>query len=424
MIDIYTLTSTLHDARELDRSSATFLNEVFPDGDYRLAGNDFSAFRGDPDLIFVRTGGTEGLFLEVIPDLVNRGIRRYTLLTSGSNNSLAASMEILSFLGKVGLEGEILHGSAAYIRGRVDTIEKVSKARKALQGLRLGVLGMPSDWLIASDVDQQAVQDQLGIELIGIPMDKVKAVIREASAGTAPVAAKTIEAAAPAVRDAVPGALQIHEGIKSIVKNSRLDGFTLRCFDLLKEFGNTGCLSLAAFNAEGIPAACEGDIPALLTMTIAKVVCGHTGFMANPSRIDPETGEAVFAHCTIPFDIIDGVSLDSHFESGIGVGIKGHFPEQDITIFKVSGDLSQAFIAEGRILRNLDEKNLCRTQIVVRLDEPELARKYFLSRPVGNHHIIIPGRWKDVLEAVLPHQHHCCGGGHHGGGHHGCGRHH
>ena len=122
--------------------------------------------------------------------------------------------------------------------------------------------------------------------------------------------------------------------------------------------------------------------------------------------------------------IVDGVSLDSHFESGIGVGIKGHFPEQDITIFKVSGDLSQAFIAEGRILRNLNEKNLCRTQIAVKLDEPELARKYFLSRPVGNHHLILPGRWKDILEAVLPHQHHCCGGGHHGGGHHGCGDHH
>ena len=48
MTDIYTLTSTLHDAAALDRSSRAFLDAVFPDGDFRIAGNDFSTFRGDP----------------------------------------------------------------------------------------------------------------------------------------------------------------------------------------------------------------------------------------------------------------------------------------------------------------------------------------------------------------------------------------
>ena len=34
---------------------------------------------------------------------------------------------------------------------------------------------------------------------------------------------------------------------------------TVRCFDLLGRIGTTGCLALAILNAEGIPAACEGD---------------------------------------------------------------------------------------------------------------------------------------------------------------------
>ena len=430
MINIYTLTSPLHDRERIARISDEFLGSVFPQGGYTFHENDFSTYgSGGPDLIFVRTGGAEGQFLQVVPDLFKRGARHFLLLTSGGNNSLAASMEILSFLGKVGLSGEILHGSPAYIRGRIDALQLLEDARKRLSGLRLGVLGAPSDWLIASDVDPEAVREGLGIEFVEVPMREVKDAVAKAAPATVPLPDDAVENAPEAVRKAIPGAEQIYGGLKTIVEERRLDGFTLRCFDLLGDVGNTGCLALAKFNADGIPAGCEGDIPALLSMTVAKVATGHTGFMANPSRIDPETGEIVFAHCTIPLDIVDKVELDTHFESGIGVGIRGHYPEQDVTVFKISGDLSQAFIAEGRLVRNLSEPDLCRSQIVLQLDEPALARDYFLKKPVGNHHIIVPGRWKALLTELLPHQHHCCGGGHGhgGGGHHGggcCGGHH
>ena len=433
MINIYTLTSPLHDKTRIDRESQVFLDSLFPDGGYVLHGDDFSTYaQGDGmDLIFVRTGGAEGLFLHLIKDLFNRGARHFILLTSGSNNSLAASMEILSFLGKVGLDGEILHGSVAYIRDRIQTLLRLSEALEALEGMRLGVLGDPSDWLIASDADPEAIRDAFGIELVPVPMDEVKEAVESALPAEIDVPQETVTAAEPKVREALPGALKIHAGLKRIVEEWQLNGLTIRCFDLLGTVGNTGCLSLAEFNKEGIPAGCEGDIPSLLSMTVAKAVTGHTGFMANPSRINTETGEILFAHCTIPLDIIDGYALDTHFESGIGVGIRGHYPEQDVTLLKIAGDLSQAFIAEGRIERNLSEKDLCRTQIVIRLDEPSLARNYFLKRPIGNHHIILPGRWKAILEEFIPRRHHCCGGhggGHHGGhdGHHGggcCGNH-
>ena len=45
-------------------------------------------------IVFIGGGGTEGMFLEVFPKLPQPVI----LLTTGENNSLAASMEILSFL--------------------------------------------------------------------------------------------------------------------------------------------------------------------------------------------------------------------------------------------------------------------------------------------------------------------------------------
>ena len=135
-------------------------------------------------------------------------------------------------------------------------------------------------------------------------------------------------------------------------------------------------------------------------MTIAQALTGISGFQANPSSINPETGQMVFAHCTIPLNMVERYELDTHFESGIGVGIRGYMKEGSVTIFKVSGDLRRSFIAEGELLRNESKPDLCRTQQVIQLSDPSQAT-YFLTNPIGNHHIILPGRQKPLLEEIV-----------------------
>ena len=396
MIAVYTITSGLHNEESVARLSDEFLAGVFPEGNYEFKGADFSDFgTHDLDLIYVRTGGAEGIFKGLLPEMLARGIERYYLLTSGKSNSLAASLEILSYLRQQGLKGEVLHGSAGYLQERVHTLETVAQARKKLQGTRIGVIGQPSDWLIASHADPTALMDKLGAKLVEVPMEELLQEIEKASADPAPEE----EPMAPNVRAAYPGATQIYHALEVLVKKYELGAFTLRCFDLLTSVGNTGCLALASFNADGIPAACEGDVPALLSMMIAQALTGFTGFQANPSRIDVETGQMLFAHCTVPFNMVGNWQYDTHFESGIGVGIHGNLPEGPVTVFKVSGKLDRHFAAEGELLRNQYEDNLCRTQVVLQL-KPEDAR-YFLTDSIGNHHIILPGHCKALLEELL-----------------------
>lgn len=62
-----------------------------------------------------------------------------------------------------------------------------------------------------------------------------------------------------------------------------------------------------------------------------------------------------------------------------------------MTIFKVSGDLSECFAAEATLTQCTAAPNLCRTQFHLRLDHPTDAN-YFLTRPIGNHHVVLPGR--------------------------------
>ena len=396
MIAVYTITSGLHDEASVSKISDAFLKDVFPEGNFEYKGADFSDFGShNLDLIYVRTGGAEGIFKSLLPEMLARGIERYYLLTSGKSNSLAASLEILSYLRQQGLQGEVLHGSAEYLQARVSALETVAKARQKLQGTRIGVIGQPSDWLISSQADPVALMDKLGVKLVEVPMEELLQEIAKAPSHPAPQE----EQMADKVRKAYPGATQIYHALEVLVKKYELGAFTLRCFDLLTAVGNTGCLALASFNADGIPAACEGDVPALLSMMIAQALTGCTGFQANPARIDVQSGEMLFAHCTVPFNMVTDWQYDTHFESGIGVGIHGNLPEGPVTVFKVSGKLDRHFAAEGTLLNNQYEDNLCRTQVVLQL-RPEDAR-YFLTNPIGNHHIILPGHCKELLEELL-----------------------
>ena len=396
MIAIYTITSGLHDESSVSRLSDAFLKDIFPEGGFLFKGADFTDFGTHTlDLIYVRTGGAEGIFKSLLPGMRARGIGRFYLLTSGKSNSLAASLEILSYLQQNGLKGEVLHGSPAYLQERIRTLELVAQARGKLHGGRIGVIGQPSDWLIASQADATAVKDKLGATLVEIPMEELLQEIPRSPQNDAPAD----EPMAPAVRKAYPGATQIYHALEKLVERYGLSAFTLRCFDLLTAVGNTGCLALASFNADGLPASCEGDVPALLSMMVAQAVSGCSGFQANPARIDVETGQMLFAHCTVPFNMVENWRYDTHFESGIGVGIHGELPEGPVTVFKLSGQLDRHFVAEGELLYNQYEDHLCRTQVMLQL-KPEDAR-YFLTRPIGNHHIILPGRWRAVLEELL-----------------------
>jgi L-fucose isomerase-like protein len=136
----------------------------------------------------------------------------------------------------------------------------------------------------------------------------------------------------------------------------------------------------------------------MLSMMITRALTGCSGFQANPASINPETGDILFAHCTIPFDMVERYELDTHFESGIGVGIRGYMKEGPVTVFKLSGDLSRHFVAEGHLVRNQAKPDLCRTQQVIQLDDPQQAT-YFLTHPIGNHHIIVPGHHRQAIEA-------------------------
>lgn len=376
-VNIFPLVSNLHNQNKINENTQKLLNELMSISDIEFKITSINElYNCDLSLILIQSGGSEGLFLENISKLKGP----FYLLTYGNNNSLAASLEILSYLKDNNLEGEVIHGSNEYIIKRINELTKMNIR------YRLGVIGKPSEWLIASNVSYENAKRLHSIELIDIPISKVSDYYYQSI--------NDYNLNFKYDSKEVDKALKLHKVLNKIKEEYKLNGLTIRCFDLLEKQKTTSCLSLALLNQEGIIATCEGDVPTMISMHLLKEITNQIGFQANPSRIDVENKKMVLAHCTLPLNMVDKYHLDTHFESGIGVAVKGYLKEEVVTIFKLSRNLKDYYVTTGRIIRNLEESNLCRTQIEVIIDE---NIEYFLNRPYGNHHVVIYGDYKKEI---------------------------
>lgn len=338
--------------------------------------------------VLVGSGGSERAFREIYSSLSGP----FYLLTIPAYNSLAASLEIKGFLELKGEEVEILHGTVESIADRLKVIKRATDAVHALKNKRLGAIGDPLS-LIASKADKDVLKQTTGMELIPIELNELVEEYWKKSYPENEYVKSLKEHSFN--KDELDKALCVYGALKRLVEKYDLDGLTVRCFDLLTLIETTGCLGLSILNAEGIPAACEGDTKTLISMMILNAISKKSIFMANPSVMDFESGEMILAHCTIPIDMVDDYSLMTHFESGIGVAISADIDRDKVTIFKCDETMERYYIETADHLETLHRKDLCRTQMRLK---PNHGPEYLKDNSVCNHQCIVRGDWSRELE--------------------------
>lgn len=353
---------------------------------------------GEPVYLFIGTGGTENdvaTFLKM-SDLEQPII----ILSYDERNSLPASMEIRAYLEKKGIEARIIHKPLAQLHALLGRWSKYSEIKQLLKTSKLGVIGEPSSWLIASGVDPELVKKRWGLKISNIPIEELTTKLPPKAGIDFIKHVTEFQSCAnsQAVSDEeIAKAGIVAERIASISEDKKLDAVSVQCFTLLMDTGISGCFSLSFLNdKEDFVAGCEGDIPATFTMLLSKLLTGTPSFMANVASVDQELNTAVFAHCTIPTSITEKYEITNHFETGMSVGVRGKLPLTEVTIVKVFGDdLSDYWVSGGTIIDNLVNEKGCRTQIRVAMDEPV---DYFLEESLANHHIVVLGDLQHEFE--------------------------
>ena len=449
-INLSLISSSLHNITELSQKRMEVIEALKALGDVSIFKNSSPASCGIEsatgeivNVAYILTGGTESLFVKLFGENCSR-LGNIAIISDAYHNSLAASQEICTWLYNNGVQHRHIHiplhspdatlnrlptllcaespapqrtecnaGVAAASTEAASTEAAGAKAAsdeaataeslvKALGGCTIGLIGEASPWLIASGIDKEALSERCGVSF------------REISIGT--LADKylgyrelwkdhTLSAGARAELDEVlcrfscslegdrttedlSDAAIMYLALASICKEEHLDAVTVKCFDLLSSCKTTACLALALLNDNGIIAGCEGDIPSICTMLAIYKALGRPSFMANPASIDRDNLSIDFAHCTIPTVMVEGCTLPSHFESGIGIGINGEVPLGNYTLCKLSGKtLERSLICNGRLVKGEYLSNRCRTQVRF-IFETKAEFDAFCKARVGNHIIL------------------------------------
>ena len=91
-------------------------------------------------MVLVGSGGVE----EMVKACIDRLPPYVVLIADGLKNSLAASLEILSWMRIDRRHGRVLHGTTSFIMQGIDDYACAHDALAKLNGKRVGVIGKPS----------------------------------------------------------------------------------------------------------------------------------------------------------------------------------------------------------------------------------------------------------------------------------------
>jgi L-fucose isomerase-like protein len=349
-----------------------------------------------PDAVFIVTGGTEHRALAALERVAGPAL----LIAHPEQNSLPAALEILGRARQLGRNGCIcLLGGSGGGFDRLARLAKYLDVRRRLTSARVGRIGQPSDWLVASMPDAATVGETWGPSVIDVPIDEVRRAMGQASAGEAAAIARDFLEGASAVGEPSPAdvdlAARAAVALREVTGRHRLDACAVRCFDLVTDERTTGCLALSWLLDHGVVAGCEGDLPATLTMMWLEAMSGGPSFLANPQDVDLGANTIAIAHCTIARRMVSAYALRSHFESSLGVGIAGAVEPGDATVARIGGaHLRSLWVSDGRIDGGGDNERRCRTQVQVRLSGDAAA---ILTHPLGNHIVLVRGHWAAEL---------------------------
>ena len=248
-------------------------------------------------MVFIGSGGVEDKVIQ------NFSSFSYpiTILTDGLNNSLAAACEVSACFGYKDMKVRIIHGNVSEMVEQVSIHHCAFAAKRSLRGKRIGVIGTPAPWLVASHVDYLLASQRWGVTYVDIPIEEVQ----------------------DATPDDLLRAMRLYKAVKDICAEQKLDAVTLSSNQCINQLNATGNVTAALLTDEGIPAGGEGDLQTIMTMLMAYAVTGKPAFMGNPSFIDRKRNELILAHCSVPTKMVDEFIIRDHFETGRGIGLQG-----------------------------------------------------------------------------------------------------
>jgi L-fucose isomerase-like protein len=282
----------------------------------------------------------------------------------------------------------------------VDQAIKRFQAKKKLQNSRTALFGFPAslfsqwhDW-----PELELTLEKLGVHFV--PYENRELVERmkltdetEAKELAEQWIQEAKDIVEPNSNDMIETA-RLYLTLSSILREMRANSMTISCLELIHALKVTQpCYALSKLQDNGITAACESDIAALLSMMILSYLAEKPALMGNIVCANPENNVIMISHCVVPtrmagFDLPSSPYILRDYHAG-GTGVTAHVElplGQDVTVARLSRSLDKILILTGQLVDCRDTVG-CRTTISIKVND---ARR-FVEHALGNHHAVVYG---------------------------------
>ena len=327
--------------------------------------------------------------------------------------SHAASWDIRGFLKSWGAEVLTPIGAEEHKR-----VVKVVSAINALKASKLLVFGRIPAPNVASQWCLEEIEKKLGIVVKNIPVDSLLERSEEVSREDLEKTLREWEKLFKNFdRDKLIEVAKLYLAFKSFLSEEKANALTINCLeDLFSKKFVPPCNALARLIDEGIVAGCEADINVALSMMILSYITRTPPIMGNIYLFRPwpgpgfppsetkikdikeslKTNVVRLTHDVIPLTmgVEDKWILEDYHNTGKGA--TAYVPlktDVDVTLLRISPDLSEMLAIKGRILK-VEDTIHCRFSAWIKVrDAREIADNAYAF-----HHAMVYGDYTRELK--------------------------
>jgi len=349
------------------------------------------------DMIVINVVGWAGGESAFIVTGENRDVPIIAWTTPTVRMTLCGYFELTSDLKSIGRQFKPIIGKGKESVRELESYIKAIIVAKKLKGMKVGQIGDVPRGFVDATADEVRFTRKLGVEVVHVQISEIFSEMKNVEPAEIDSARKkmaVISAAQVVSEIDLSESVRTSLALEKVVRKHNVKAGGLRCLPELQKHAFP-CLAVSRLSDENISIACEGDLPAAITLTILGELTGNIPAVFDYDSIDPPRNILRLWHCgqlatklaTQTSDVV--VRSPTYFDQVVGPGAILSFPVGPgrATLAKLNRTADKMLIVSGEVVP--PEERFSGAYAEVKLDPNVFKVIETITREGLEHHICL-----------------------------------
>jgi L-fucose isomerase-like protein len=320
--------------------------------------------------------------------------------------SLCGFFEATSVLKASGKKFKAVLGETRQAKEQIIRYLKAAWIGKNLSNRRVAQIGTPPPGFEDATANEIDLKNKLGIEVIHLDVSELFSEIRKVSKKDAENFVSELKKKVGKVMvndNELLKVGRIYVALQKIIGKYDFTGYALRCIPELADYSYP-CLAVSKLAEDGVDGACEGDLPAAITMIILRELTSDIPCVFDVDSADFAKNSLIFWHCgqvAIPLaGGSDNVSISEVVrKSQKKAVLSSHLKPGKVTIAKLNRTAEKMFITSGEVIEPLELLTGAHAEVKFDFNVSDVIEE-MVENGVEHHLCLVYGDLKEELKAL------------------------